>query len=120
MRSIIRAVTFDCADPYALAEFWARAVGAVIAPGSSPGDPEVYVDTPDGQPRMLFQRVPESKLAKNRVHLDLGPVEAGRDEEVDRLVGLGATFVADFRESDGTGFVVLADPEGNEFCVESP
>ncbi|KUP97122.1 VOC family protein [Thermobifida cellulosilytica] len=119
MRSIIRTVTFDCADPYALAEFWARAVGGSPEAGSRPGDPEVYVDTPDGQPRLFFQRVPENKLAKNRVHLDLGPRGGGRDEEVARLVRLGATFVADFRRDDGSGFVVLADPEGNEFCVEA-
>ncbi|GAA3981760.1 VOC family protein [Thermobifida alba] len=119
MRSIIRAVTFDCADPYALAEFWAGALGAAIAPGSRPGDPEVSVDTPDGQPRLLFQRVPENKVAKNRVHLDLTGAGTDRDREVERLVGLGATFVSDLRGADGKGGVVLADPEGNEFCVVS-
>lgn len=80
MRSVIRAVTFDCADPYALAEFWAGALGAVIAPGSRPGDARVCVDTPDGQPKLTFQRVPESKMVKNRLHLDLSPVEDDRGQ----------------------------------------
>jgi hypothetical protein len=56
--------------------------------------------------------------APNRVHLDLLPTQRTRDEEVTRLLGIGATLVADHREPDGTGWVVLADPEGNEFCVE--
>jgi predicted enzyme related to lactoylglutathione lyase len=73
--------------------------------------------------------VPESKQVKNRVHLDLAPPVAppgaavavtadARDAEVQRAVGLGATIVADHRREDRTGFVVLADPEGNEFCIE--
>lgn len=120
MLSVIRAVTFDCADPYALAEFWAGALGAVIAPGSRPGDARVCVDTPDGQPKLTFQRVPESKMVKNRLHLDLSPVEDDRDKEINRLIQLGATFVVDTRTPDGEGTVVLADPEGNELCVTSP
>jgi hypothetical protein len=62
--------------------------------------------------------VPEAKASKNRVHLDLLPAEQTRDQEVARLLELGATMVADHRRPDGTGWVVLADPEGNEFCVE--
>jgi predicted enzyme related to lactoylglutathione lyase len=65
---------------------------------------------------MLFQRVPESKTVKNRVHLDLEPSIA-RDEEVERILALGATMDADRRNPDGTGWAVLLDPEGNEFCV---
>ena len=57
-------------------------------------------------------------MVKNRVHLDLWPTERTRDEEVTRLLGIGATLFEDHREPDGTGFVVLADPEGNEFCIE--
>jgi hypothetical protein len=67
---------------------------------------------------MLFQRVPEGKTVKNRVHLDLQPTDRTRDEEVERLLGLGASLVADHRRPDGTGWATLADPEGNEFCVE--
>ena len=62
--------------------------------------------------------MPEPKTVKNRVHLDLVPTDRTRDEEVERLLGIGATLVADHRRSDGTGWVVLADPEGNELCIE--
>jgi predicted enzyme related to lactoylglutathione lyase len=62
--------------------------------------------------------IAEGKVAKNRVHLDLQPTDRTRDEEVERLLGLGAALVADHRNPDGTGWAVLADPEGNEFCVE--
>jgi Glyoxalase-like domain len=62
--------------------------------------------------------VPEGKVVKNRVHLDLLPTADSRDEEVTRLLGIGARLVADHRKADGSGWVVLADPEGNEFCVE--
>jgi glyoxalase superfamily protein len=66
---------------------------------------------------LLFERVPETKSAKNRAHLD---IQAGRsrEAEVERLMQLGARFVADHRRPDGAGWVVLADPEENEFCVE--
>ncbi|HKQ01164.1 MAG TPA: VOC family protein, partial [Actinomycetes bacterium] len=73
---------------------------------------------PDGQPGLLFIKVPEPKTVKNRVHLDLVPTDRTRDEEVERLLGIGATLVADHRRSDGSGWVVLADPEGNELCIE--
>lgn len=63
-------------------------------------------------------RLPESKTLKNRVHLDVQPTDGTRDEEVERLISIGASMVADHRQPDGSGFVVLADPEGNEFCVE--
>ncbi len=62
--------------------------------------------------------MPEPKQVKNRVRLDLVPLERRRDEEVDRLLGVGARVVADKRRPDGAGWVVLADPEGNEFCIE--
>ncbi|GAA3726339.1 putative enzyme related to lactoylglutathione lyase [Spinactinospora alkalitolerans] len=118
MPSPIRTITIDCADPYALAEFWSEVIDAPIDSESRPGADEAYIPAPKGQPGMLFLRVPESKTVKNRVHFDLGPNGAGRDEEMDRLLGIGATFLADFRTPDGRGFVVLADPEGNEFCIE--
>jgi hypothetical protein len=62
--------------------------------------------------------VPEGKVVKNRMHLDLLPTHRSRDEEVDRLLGIGATLLEDHRKADGAGWVTLADPEGNEFCVE--
>jgi predicted enzyme related to lactoylglutathione lyase len=69
-----------------------------------------------GGPVLHFNQVPEPKTVKNRIHLCLRP-ETSRDEEVERLLGLGATFVADHRNADGSGWAILADPEGNEFCV---
>jgi hypothetical protein len=115
-----RNITFDCADPYRLAGFWSQVTGYREDPdnGNAPADPEALLLGPDGQPNLLFIRVPEAKTVKNRVHLDLMPTQHTRDQEVARLLELGATTVADHRRPDGTGWVVLADPEGNEFCVE--
>ncbi|MBW4715609.1 VOC family protein [Saccharothrix obliqua] len=116
MTSLVHNITFDCRDPYALAGFWSRVTGQPLSADDQPGDPEAVVALPGG-PNLLFIRVPESKSVKNRLHLDLQP-DVTRDEEVRRLLDLGATQVDDQRRPDGTGWVVLADPEGNEFCVE--
>ena len=115
-----RNVTFDCADPYALARFWGQVTGYREDPENpnEPDDPEGYLAGPDGQPGLLFIAVPEPKTVKNRVHLDLVPDDRTRDQEVERLLGIGATLVADHRRPGGRGWVVLGDPEGNEFCVE--
>jgi predicted enzyme related to lactoylglutathione lyase len=115
----IRSITVDCTDPYRQAQFWSEVTGWQEDPDdpNNPGDPEGGIITGHGI-NLLFIPVPEPKLVKNRMHLDLIPTASSRDEEVARLLGIGATLVADHREPDGTGFVVLADPEGNEFCVE--
>ncbi|WP_106581553.1 VOC family protein [Murinocardiopsis flavida] len=118
MPSPIRTVTVDCEDPYTLALFWGAVVGSPISNEDQPGANEALVETPHGQPNILFLQVPEKKTVKNRLHFDLGPNSASRDEEVERVIALGATLYADFRTDDGMGFVVLADPEGNEFCIE--
>jgi hypothetical protein len=120
MTARVRNITFDCADPYTLAGFWSRVTGYREDPenGNQPDDPEALLVGPDGQPNLLFITVPEPKTVKNRVHLDLMPTDRTRDEEVGRLLALGATLVADHRRPDGTGWAVLADPEGNELCVE--
>ena len=120
MASSIHNITFDCADPYALAGFWSQVTGYREDPENpnEPGDPEGYLVAPDGRHRLLFIAVPERKAIKNRVHLDLTPTDRSRDEEVDRLLTLGAALVADHRRPDGAGWAVLTDPEGNEFCVE--
>ncbi len=115
--SIIRSITIDCRDPYELAQFWSKVLEAPIGEDDFPGDPEAMVDLGEAEPRLLFERVPEGKAVKNRVHLDIRPPRP-REEEIERLVGLGATFIEDHREDGGAGWVVLADPEGNEFCVE--
>ncbi|MEV3872792.1 VOC family protein [Streptomyces sp. NPDC049906] len=116
MTSLVRHVTFDCADPYALASFWARVLDGRLADDDHPGDPEAQVVS--ASVGLLFIRVPEGKTVKNRVHLDLQPQDRTRDQEVDRLVALGATVTGDHRRPDGSGWVTLADPEGNELCVE--
>ena len=119
--SRIRHISIDCAEPYALAQFWATVTGWSLGPDDKPEDDEVAVvgPDPDTVPILLFIRVPESNTVKNRVHLDLGPAATPRDEEVERLIAAGATRVADHIWPDGRGWVVLADPEGNEFCIES-
>ena len=84
---------------------------------NEPGHEECMIFSVDGRTRLLFIDVPEGKQVKNRLHFDLRPTDATREEEVARLLGLGATEVADHRRPDGSGWVTLADPEGNEFCV---
>ncbi|GIF01461.1 glyoxalase [Paractinoplanes rishiriensis] len=113
----MKYVDFDCTDPYRQARFWAAVLGEPQHPDDRPGDDECEVVVAGGGPSLLFQRVPEGKAAKNRLHLDLQPTDRDRDEELDRLLVLGATVVDDRR--DAGGWVVLADPEGNEFCLES-
>jgi hypothetical protein len=118
MTASIRNITFDCADPWALSGFWQELTGYQRHPENVPSDSEVLLEAPgDAHPRLLFIRVPEPKTVKNRVHLDLQP-NTTRDNQVAALLELGARFVDDQRRPDGTGWVVLADPEGNEFCVE--
>jgi hypothetical protein len=139
-------VVIDCADPDRLAHFWADALhyriqdppeGFASWPDflRAQGIPEAdfnkasAVVDPDGKgPRIYFQRVPEAKVVKNRVHLDLnvgGGHDAGLDEnrrrvdaEVERLQGLGASVFRPGSVEDGEYWVVMQDPEGNEFCVQ--
>ncbi|WP_328504759.1 VOC family protein [Streptomyces sp. NBC_00457] len=115
MVSVLQNVAIDCADAYELAQFWSEVTGCLLHPEDKPGDPEIDVMLPEG-PLLHFNQVPEPKTVKNRIHLCLRP-KTSREEEVKRLLSLGATLVADRREPDGAGWAVLADPEGNEFCV---
>ncbi|WP_329452553.1 VOC family protein [Streptomyces sp. NBC_01724] len=115
MVSVLQNVAIDCADAYELARFWSSVTGRPMDSDVRPGDRETQVLLAEG-PVLYFNQVPEAKTIKNRIHLCLRP-ETSRDREVDRLLGLGATFVADHRNPDGSGWAVLADPEGNEFCV---
>lgn len=139
-------VTFDCADPSAQAQFWAAAVGYVVQPPPPPfeswdqaleawGVPEsernarsAIVDPDGAGPRFFFQKVPEGKTAKNRVHLDVRAAPglvgdermAALETECERLTGLGASRMNRV-EPDGAmvaGFIVMRDPEGNEFCLD--
>jgi catechol 2,3-dioxygenase-like lactoylglutathione lyase family enzyme len=114
MTSMIRHVTIDSSDAYALASWWAKVLGQPVHEDDEPGDDDALIEGAG----LLFVTVPEAKTVKNRVHLDLQPQDRTREEEVERLLALGATLVDDRRNPDGTGWAVLADPEGNEFCVE--
>jgi hypothetical protein len=107
----IKAVTFDAADAVGLARFWAAALGSDVDEDSTPE--KAFVEAPGwGGPNMWFNRVPEPKTAKNRLHLDVRTLTSV-DEEVARLEGLGASVVQRF-----DSHTVMRDPEGNEFCVE--
>ncbi|WP_320779108.1 VOC family protein [Streptomyces sp. CRN 30] len=115
MTSAIRHTTISSNDAYALGSFWSRVLGRPLQEDDRPGDPEVLIEGAG----LLFVTVPDRKSAvRNRLHLDLQPQDGTRDEEVERLLGLGASLVDDRRNADGTGWAVLTDPEGNEFCVE--
>jgi catechol 2,3-dioxygenase-like lactoylglutathione lyase family enzyme len=118
-------VAVDCADPARLVAFWASVLG--YQPQDAPGDDWAALVDPQGvRPRLLFHRVPEGKVVKNRVHLDVRvsgegevPMAARRplvDAEAVRLAALGATHLR--TDDDGVDyFAVLQDPEGNEFCI---
>ena len=114
MTSTVRTVTFDTHDPYQLAGFWAQVLNGTRADDDAPGDP--YASVSSDSVTVLFEQNDDEKAVKNRVHLDLEP-DGPRDAEVEWLLTLGATVAHDRREPDGTGFVVMLDPEGNEFCV---
>ena len=117
----------DAADPHAIAEFWAFALGYVAEPGYDDPEGASIVD-PDGRgPAIGFLRVPEGKTAKNRMHIDLrvageppwDPVERERlvRTKAAELAGVGATVVREETYGDEFGHIVMLDPEGNEFCV---
>lgn len=136
-------ITFDCADPGALAEFWAEALGyAVQAPPegfdswetalAAFGVPESEWNSrsaivADGRPRIFFQQVPEGKTVKNRLHLDVRVPDATGDIRMDvleteasRLEGFGATRAYRVEPAPPleSGFITMRDPEGNEFCLD--
>jgi len=119
MTSYISHTTIDCRNAYELPEWWKQVLEYVDKPGdpNEPGHVECWIERPDGGHPLLFIEVPEDKAVKNRIHLDLRPSAGSRDDELARLEGLGARRVDDLRNEDGTGWVVLADPEGNEFCI---
>jgi hypothetical protein len=106
-------VVVDAADPVALGRWWAEALGWVVV-NDAPEEYEIRPE-PDRVPGLLFTPVPEAKTVKNRLHLDFRPVDQAA--EVSRLLALGARH-ADVGQGDES-WVVLMDPEGNEFCVLS-
>jgi len=139
-------ITFDCADPAGLATFWAEALGyrmqdppegfesweqaleALGVPPERRNDASAVVDPEGSGPRLFFQRVPERKQVKNRVHVDVraAPGLGGDarmmalEAEAERLVGQGATRLRRYEPAPPLegGHIVMADPEGNEFCLD--
>ena len=107
-------LVLDCADPAKLAEFWSAALGYATLGGA--GSYVLLVDETGQQPKLLLQGVPEEKAAKNRMHLDIEVVDI--EAEASRLEGLGARRVAaEQLHEHGTSWVLMTDPEDNEFCV---
>ena len=129
MGSRLTELVIDCRSPVALASFWAAALGyhlvraedgqaEIAAWAEEPPDLAAQVLRAPTVPSLVFVAVPEGKAVKNRLHLDLRPVGCSHHAEVERLIGLGAR-----RADVGQGsapWAVLADPEGNEFCVLGP
>jgi catechol 2,3-dioxygenase-like lactoylglutathione lyase family enzyme len=113
----------DCHDPDRLAAFWCAVLDFKVAErGEDKVEIGSWVPTAEEvrarqmPPTVVFIRVPESKTVKNRLHLDVSPIDASTDDEVARLLGLGATTV-EVGQGPGRSWVVMADPEGNEFDV---
>lgn len=113
MAARLTEIVVDAADPAALARFWSEVLG--WEPTGRYDGPVEIADPGGGRPSLVFVPVAGPKTAKNRIHLDLEPAAAGQAEEVARLRALGARPV-NVGQGDAD-WVVLADPEGNEFCV---
>jgi hypothetical protein len=123
MTSKFTELAIDCADPGALARFWCSVLGYEVQGEEddlvtigSPLVPEGRDRVGPVPPTLTFVRVPEGKTVKNRLHIDVNATDREQHEEVRRLVELGAR-PADVGQGDDVSWVVLADPEGNEFCV---
>jgi hypothetical protein len=128
----VNGICFDCERPASLARFWAAALGYRVRPYTAEDlaalaaagiddvedDPTVAVDGPSAETTLWFGKVPEGKVVKNRLHLDVMP-DGSMQEEVARLTELGATVLRTYDE-DGQRWTVMQDPEGNELCVQSP
>jgi hypothetical protein len=114
MGAVLREIAIDCNDPHMVAEFWSNVLGWKIQ-----AQDDYFWMSESGAPfpdlLLVFAPVPEKKSVKNRMHIDVSPIGCDRDEEVERLLALGATRV-DIGQGEQP-WVVLADPEGNEFCV---
>ena len=121
MTSRISHTSFDARNAYTQSVFWSEVLGFVEDPDdpNEPGHEECLITSPDRSLLLLFITVPDDKSVKNRVHLDLRPADRTREQEVERLLALGASQLADHRRPDGSGWITLADPEGNEFCILS-
>lgn len=114
MNPSLAAITFDCTDAARLAEFWSALLGRAVDPDASADFASIGWAT--SRPAWMFIKVPESKVVKNRVHVDL--VSQDRPADVERALALGATVLGGFDEG-GNQWTTLADPEGNEFDIVS-
>ena len=121
MTSFVAHTTVDCHHAYELSEWWKQLLGYVDLDGdpNEPGHEECMIRDAESGHRILFIEVPDAELPPKRIHFDVRPREGTRDEEVERVLALGASRVADQRGQygPGTGWVVFADPEGNQFCI---
>ena len=121
MTSFISHTTVDCHNAYELSEWWKKVLGYVDIEGdpNEPGHEECMIVSPETGHKVLFIEVPDQKRVKNRIHFDVQPHTGTRDEEVARVVALGATGIDDQRDhhGPGIGWVVLADPDGHLFCL---
>lgn len=119
MTCFVSHTTIDCSDAYTLSSWWRELLDYVEDPNdpNEPGHEECLISSSSRDHHVLFIEVPERKRNKNRMHFDLRPSQGTRDEEVERVLASGASLISDLRNDDGTGWVVLADPEGNEFCI---
>jgi predicted enzyme related to lactoylglutathione lyase len=118
----VDGLVIDGADTMALARFWAAMFDTEIASIANEGRPNEahYVDVAgtDGTPRLRFQRVPEAKTVKNRLHLDIEVDEL--DPAIARVQGLGGSLIKPLLTEYGYDFAIMGDPEGNEFCLITP
>jgi hypothetical protein len=111
--------TVNCLDAYEVSEWWKRVLDYADIPGdpNEPGDEECMIVDPRTGHRLLFIEVADLQDPVGRIHLDLAPRGRTRDEEIERILGMGAREVADRRRPDGSGWMVLEDPAGNRFCI---
>ena len=118
MASRFTELAIDCHDHQRLGEFWRQVLGYEVSERSDgPEDYYIQLTGPPGSgPTVLLVRTQDEKVVKNRLHIDLSPTDRDQDAEVERLLALGATR-ADVGQGEDVSWVVLADPEGNEFCV---
>lgn len=121
MTSFVTHTAVDCHNAYDLSTWWKQLLGYVDLDDdpNEPGHEECLIRDPETGHQILFLEVPDTKATKNRLHFDLRPRERSRDDEIAWALDHGAVQVADHRgiHGPGTGWVVLADPEGNEFCI---
>jgi len=121
MASFVSHTTVDCRNAYELSEWWKPVLGYVDLEGDPnlPGHEECMIRDPESGHQLLFIEVPDAELPDKRIHFDLRPRERSRDDEVAWVRSHGATEVADHRGiyGPGSGWVIFADPEGNQFCI---